>query len=259
MAGEIRLVRSVRATRAELWQACSTPSGLEGWYADRVTGALNRGGSVRLEWPELGAGVDLDVAELVPNERLVFRNGDSRVAIDVADGKVSLAHEGLADDDDLEGFRSSWHVALAVLTHALEAHPGAGRRTRWAARPARTTAGIAHLCFTEPEALRSWLAEDAIIGAEGERYSLTLGSGERMSGRVLVRSGGRDVALTWEEQHDSVVVLRTLPSPKSDRERVVAACWSKWGPTSPGERAVENELRRALERLAAMLAMSGEA
>jgi uncharacterized protein YndB with AHSA1/START domain len=259
MTGEVRLERSIRASRAELWQACSTPAGLEGWYADRVTGTFVRGGSVRLEWPDLSAGIELEVAESVPNERLVLTNGESRVVLEVAEGQVSLAHEGLTMEDDVEGFRSSWRVALAVLTHALEKHRGTARRTRWCARPARTSASLAHLCFTEPEALATWLGDEIVMGAEGEAYSLRLGSGDQVSGRVLVRSGGRDVALTWDEQNDAVLVLRTLPSPKSDEQRIVAVCWSKWGPTGPGERALENELRRALERLAGVLAMSGQA
>jgi len=76
---------------------------------------------------------------------------------------------------------------------------------------------------------------------------------------VLCRAPGRDVALTWEEQNDSVLVLRTLPSPRASQERVVAICWSKWGATEPGEHAIETELRRSLERLGALLAMSGSA
>jgi uncharacterized protein YndB with AHSA1/START domain len=259
MTGEVRLQRSIRASRADLWQACSTPAGLEGWYADRVTGPFTRGGTVRLEWPDLGAGIELTVSEVVPGERLALTNGESRVVLDVGDGLVSLVHEGLTTDDDIEGFRSSWSVALAVLAHAMEQHPGAARRTRWCARPARTSASLAHLCFTEPEALATWLGGAIVMGAEGEAYSLRLGSGDPVSGRVLVRSGGRDVALTWHEQNDAVLVLRTLPSPKSDEERIVAVCWSKWGPTGPGERALENELRRSLERLAGVLAMSGQA
>jgi tRNA pseudouridine-54 N-methylase len=97
------------------------------------------------------------------------------------------------------------------------------------------------------------------MGAEGEAYSLTLSSGERMSGKVLCRVAGRDLALSWEEQNDSILALRTLPSPRADRERVVAICWSKWGATEPGEHAVEGELKRALERLSGILAMSGRA
>ncbi len=259
MTGEVKLSCSTRASREELWEACGTRSGLEGWYADRVTGTVARGAKLRLEWPELGAAVELEVEDVQQNERLVLVNGKSRVSLAVSEGSIELIHSGLADEDDADGFRSSWRVALAMLKHSLEEHPRAPRRVRWAARPAHTSAELAHLCFTAPAALERWLGRASALGAEGDRYHLTLLSGESMTGTVLCRAPGRDVALTWEEQNDSVLVLRTLPSPRASQERVVAICWSKWGATEPGEHAIETELRRSLERLGALLAMSGSA
>jgi uncharacterized protein YndB with AHSA1/START domain len=259
MAGEVNLKGFMRASREELWEACSTRSGLEGWYADRVTGTLAPGAKVRLEWPELGASVDLHVEELRHNDQVVLVNGKSRVRLSVADGSVDLTHTGLDDDDDVEGFRSSWRVALAILQQSLEEHPRAPRRVRWAARPIRTSAELAHLCFTAPAALDRWLGGGSMMGAEGEAYRLTLPSGEPMSGRVLCRTPGRDVALSWSEQNESVLVLRTLPSPRARQERVIAVCWSKWGATEAGEHAIHNELRRCVERLGALLATTGTA
>ncbi|HEX3597075.1 MAG TPA: hypothetical protein VHU80_18330 [Polyangiaceae bacterium] len=259
MTGEVKLECSIRASREELWEACSTRSGLEGWYADKVTGTVAPGARLKLEWPELGAAVELDVEDVRQNERLALVNGKSRVTLAVADGHVELLHSGLTEEDDVEGFRSSWRVALAILKHSLEEHPRAPRRVRWAARPAQTSAELAHLCFTAPAALERWLGQGSLMGGEGEAYRLTLLSGDSMSGTVLCRVAGRDVALTWIEQNDSVLVLRTLPSPRVSQERVVALCWSKWGATEAGEHAIENELQRALERLGALFAMSGSA
>lgn len=258
MAGEVNLICTLRASREELWEACSTRSGLEGWYADRVTGTVANGAKLRLEWPELGASVELYVEELRESHRIVLVNGKSRVALSVGDGTLELTHTGLDDDDDVEGFRSSWRIALAILRQSLEEHPRSPRRVRWAARPAHTSAELAHLCFTAPAALDQWLGR-GVMGAEGEPYRLTLPSGATMTGTVLSRTPGRDVALSWAEQNDSVLVLRTLPSPRATRERVIALCWSKWGATDPGEHAAEGELRRAIERLGTLLAMTGSA
>jgi uncharacterized protein YndB with AHSA1/START domain len=259
MTGEVHLVCSIQASREELWQACSTRSGLECWYADRVTGSVARGVVLRLEWPDLGATVELGVEEVVPDERIVLVNGASRVTLAVADGRLELSHAGLQSEDDVQGFSSSWRVALAMLKHALEEHPGSPRRIRWAARSVRASPELVHLCFTSSAALDKWVGRGSRMGAEGERYALTLPSGERVSGKVLCRTEGRDVALSWEEQNDSVLVFRTLPSPRAAEERVAALCWSKWGATEPGERALEKQLNEALERLGAMLAMSGRA
>lgn len=259
MTGEVRLERSFRASRRELWEACATRSGLEGWYADRVSGTLAADGKVRLEWPDLGARVDLDVEEHVPDRRIVFSHGETRVILAVSDGRVALTHAGLDASDDLPGFESSWRVALAVLGHALEVHPGKARRSRWVVRGVTSSPTLAHLCFTEPEALATWLGREAKMGHEGEPFAIRTANGDNISGDVLVRSGGRDVAFSWREQSDSVLVFRTLPSPTAADGRLLAACWSKWGPTQAGERAVVTELSRALDRLALVLSKSGEA
>jgi uncharacterized protein YndB with AHSA1/START domain len=259
MTGEVHLVCSIEASREELWEACSTRAGLECWYADRVTGSVARGAVLRLEWPDLGATVELVVEEVRPDERIVLVNGASRVALSVSEGRLELWHAGLESEDDVQGFSSSWRVALAILKQALEEHPGSPRRIRWAARSVRASPELVHLCFTAPAALDRWLGRGSRMGAEGESYSLTLPSGETVSGTVLCRSEGRDVALSWSEQNDSVIVLRTLPSPRKAEERVAAICWSKWGATEPGERALEKQLNEALERLGALLAMSGSA
>src|SRR5262249_7507851 len=155
------------ASREELWQACSTRSGLESWYADRVTGTVARGGVLRLEWPDLGASVELIVEEVRPDDRVVLANGKSRVALAVGEGRLELSHEGFQSEDDLLGFRSSWRVALSMLKHALEEHPGSPRRIRWAARTVRASPELVHLCFTSSAALERWVGQGSRMGAEG--------------------------------------------------------------------------------------------
>lgn len=257
MAGVVRVARTIGASREALFEACATTAGLERWYADRVSGSFERGGTVRLEWPGLNAGVELHVADRVENERVVLEGGPSRVTLSIAEGHIALVHEGLAPSEDVPGYDSSWQVALSVLAQALEVHAGRPRRTAWVARPARTTTTLAHLCFTEPGALSTWLGSGE-MGSEGERYALTLASGERMSGTVLSRVTGRDLALEWEERGESVLVLRTLPSP-TEGERILAACWSRWAAEREDERAVVKGLASAFERLGGILLKSGEA
>jgi uncharacterized protein YndB with AHSA1/START domain len=259
MTGDLRLVRPCGATRAELWKACATAEGLETWYADKVTGSLSPGGGVRLEWPALGARVDLDVVDWVPNDRVVFADAGSRVTLAVGDGQVSLIHEGLSTPDEFEAFRSSWRLALALLATSLDVHPGLVRRPAWFARPMRGTSSLAHVCFTEAEVLGAWLGRTERIGAEGDECRLELRAGNRLTGKVLVRSESRDLALTWREMNDSVLSFRTFPSPGSAEERVVALCWSRFGPPRPNERAVEEGLRASLDQLAMLMRQSGAA
>jgi len=268
MTGDLHIDRRVSALSSELWEACATPRGLEGWYADRVTGAIANGGTVRVEWPGLQSSAALEVAEWSPERRVVYRNGASRVALEVSDQRVSLTHSGLSATDDIEGFRSSWRVALAVLAHSIEAHRGRQRRTAWLLARARTSARIARLYFTEPEGLSAWLARGPGIPGEGEGYSMTTLDGRPMSGRVLTVEGGRDVALSWNEADDSVLVFRSLPSPTHRDERILASCWSRWtAPSSrhegalgePEVKQIEAELERSMRRLASELDRGGVA
>jgi uncharacterized protein YndB with AHSA1/START domain len=268
MTGDLHIDRRVSAPSRELWQACATPRGLEGWYADRVTGSIVAGGTVRLEWPNLRSSLALEVEECIPEKRVVYRNGVSRVVLEVGDGSVSLTHSGLGPNDDREGFWSSWRVALAVLAHSVEAHPGMQRRATWFLGRARTSTRIARVYFTEPEGLSAWLARGSGIRNEGEAYSMTTLDGSALTGRVLALEGGRDVALSWLEADDSMLVFRSLPSSTNKDERILAVCWSRWirpAPRTPDQldeaevNRIEAELGRSVRRLARELDRGGVA
>jgi len=259
MAGELRLVRPVSAPRADLWRACATTAGLEAWCADRVTGVVGPGGSLRLEWPMLGAELDLEVVDWAPERRIAFSDGDGRVALSLDDGGIALTHVGLGEARDLDGFRASWRLGLSLLAHGLERHAGASRRPVWFSRPVRTTARLAHLCLVEPAALASWFGAADTPFSEGDAYAVSVASGERITGRVLALSDGRDVLLSVREQNDSVLALRTFPSPRSENERVVAFCWSRFGPEVASESRFQATLSGAFERFVSLLGRSGAA
>jgi uncharacterized protein YndB with AHSA1/START domain len=264
MTGDVHIDRQVSASPRDLWAACATARGLENWCADRVVGTIATGATVRLEWPDLRATVILEVAEFVPGRRVSFRNGATRVALEIGESSVQLTHAGLGAGDDREGWTGSWRLALELLAHGLESHPGKQRRARWFSAHARTTSALAHVYYTDSQGLAAWLGEGPGLGDEGAEYAMRSLSGAPMTGRVLVRSGGRDVALSWREEGNSVLVLRSFPSPVSRSERVLAACWSRWleaGQEGADESSTTAQTERALkegvERLARVLGQSG--
>ncbi len=252
MTRVIHLERSIAAPADAAWEACATPRGIARWQADEVTGTVERGSSLALRWPALGARVDLDVVDVAPERRLVLRSGDALLALDLAPGSIQLEHGGLAPGDELEGVASSWRLSLSLLAQSVERHRGRDRRVEWVVRRARTNTAAAHAFFTDGSALGSWLARHGSVGPEGSRYELELMSGTRMSGRVLSHTPARDVALEWSEQGDSVLVMRTLPSPVDPDDRLIALCWSRWGADPPPD-ALKGELAAALDRLARIL------
>lgn len=242
------------ASREELFRACSTAPGLEGWYADSVRGRMSPGQPVHLEWPGVGAALDLELTELNPERSVVFEGGGTRVTLTVGDQVLSIAHEGVPKAA-LAGLRSSWRVALALLAHGLECHPGKPRAARWEVRQVRATPELVHLCFTESSALGRWLGDSPGIGREGDPFSLRLGESRDLSGTVLAQSDGHDVAVSIAEVGQSFLSLRTLPS--STPGCHVALCWSTWTPIDEGTAELFRELGRAMDRLSGLLARSG--
>ena len=253
--GSIRVRRQIDATSDALWQACTTAEGLSRWQADEVEGSLDDG-LFRLTWPGLGAGIELEVVNARAGERLVLRSGDSMMELKISAGFVEVTHTGVAPDEQ-EGMASSWAAALALLEHYLRFHQGADRLVYWFAKTLKVTPQAAHVFFTEAEALAAWLTTSGAVPAEGERYDLALRGGRNLAGRVLSRTEGRDVVLSWEEDERSTVTLRTLPGPLAV-ERTVALAWSRWS-TKDADIKTLQMFEAAVDRLAMALRGGGDA
>ncbi len=258
MTLDFRLEQSVDASLEHAWEACATARGLERWQVDAVRGKVERGGHVELTWRALGASLPVRVTAFVEGEEIAFDSGGSRIRMLLSPGRVVLEHEGLEPDDDAEGVASSWRVSLALLAHSLEKHPGRDRRAVWLIDAAHTSAATAHAFFSEPAALATWLGTGVGIGPEGSRVSLRCPWGDHIGGSVLTNTPGRDLAVSWHEDDDSVLCLRTLPSPRSEDERLVVVYWSRWSTSDPpGER--QQGLSAALGRLTRTLDRSADA
>jgi hypothetical protein len=257
MKGSISVSQPVAASRGAIWRAVSEARGLARWQADAVTGGLDQGAFV-LSWPSLGARLDLEVVQAVPEKHLVLRSGDATVELALEDGHIELVHRGLEPGDDLEGLRASWSTALSILSHYLSHHEGSDRHVSWIVRSARTSADVAHVFFTDKRALGSWLTRgDGGVGEVGDSVSFTTHWGSCFSGQVLARRAGRDVALRLNEPEDSVLVFRTLPAPHAEGERLVAVVWSRWGAVPQSK--LPNHLSGAVGRLKTVLESVGGA
>jgi uncharacterized protein YndB with AHSA1/START domain len=253
----IRISQKIPGPLDALWLACATPSGIAGWQADRVTGAVRPGETLGLGWPDLGVSIRLDVLELLEGKRVVFGHGESRVRFEVREGEVELSHSAPFEDDEEQGTESSWRLALGTLAHYLDRYAGQKRETVWLVKPAPTSAEAAHAFFTLPDALGAWLGRaGAAIGPAGSRYRITLSGGGSMSGVVLAHTEGRDLALRWDEANHSVITFRTLPSPEGEHERLLVLSWSRWSELENAER-LAGELDGALARLVQLLGATG--
>jgi hypothetical protein len=163
-----------------------------------------------------------------------------------------LAHSALPFGDEYAGTGSSWALSLANLAHYCEHHPRRSRVVHWLLSRAHTDNVTAHVFFTDEHALGAWLGKGTSLGKAGSPYQLTLSPAYGMSGNVLAHTPDRDVLLSWSEDGESTLSLRTLPSPLSDDELTVALTWSRWSDSPPRE-GLWTALSAAHQRLVALL------
>jgi uncharacterized protein YndB with AHSA1/START domain len=255
----LRLSQAIAAAPDLIWKALSSSQGLARWQADDASGEVREGGLVRLSWGAFGATVELRVTECVPHQVVRFRHRQSEVEFSLNHHQVAFTQYGLEPGEDLEGLRSSWTVSLAQLAHSVERHPGRRRSVEWLVRLTATTPETLHLYFTQPELLRSWLGDADAPLVSGETFSWRLHGGTHLTGRVLALVPGRDIALSCDNLGDGVIVLRSIPHPLDEAQRLVAISVSQWGrPARTGVRIIE-QLEASLRRLASLSSQTGSA
>jgi hypothetical protein len=255
---EIHLTQTIDAPVERVWQACATIEGLSAWQADEARGNVEPGASIELGWPALGVRLDLEVEAMTSSKSIVLVADHARLELELAPGEVRLVHSGVGSGDELDGVASSWRMSLAILAHYCERHFGRRRFVRWLTRPARTSAETAHVFFTDEHALANWLGRGSSIGEVGSELGIELAAGDRLSGRVIANSPGRDVAITWQEDEESVLCFRTLPLPRTAGDRLLALSWSRWADQPPEQSRLE-QLDAAHHRLTRALGQSTEA
>jgi len=256
-----RSVRSEMTTSAppdRVYAAFADPAHIARWFTDSPRGEPARtGGKVTWAFDRFGVVVDLDVLVAEPGRRLALRGerpGAPRanvvdVTIEHGGGLTTLrvVESGFGDDasadEHMEGNRSGWTMALALLGHYLDGRFGRDSRRFLVMRPARFDFAEAFARHATTEGLRSWLAKDARV--DGRSYALTLGDGRKLSGAVLARSGF-ETALTAREV-DGVIELKSIKT--GPDSALLAARGTLWGGDAAACAALEGEFASALQRL----------
>ncbi len=250
----VRVEQLIRASKDRIWRACASSAGLRSWQADEVDGTFTRGAVLELGWPTLGVAVELEVERVEHERSVVLTAEDSRLELEIGEGRVALSHSADFDDDESEGTLSSWRLSLATLAHYLERHDGSERHVHWAIAHAKASIEDAHAFFTLSGAQSGWLTRGSSgtgVGAVGSEVALDLAWGSPLSGLVLSHTEPRDVLVSWRETNDSLLALRTLPSPDAPDERLLIATWSSWD--VPDTKMIEQNLDAAVTRLSRTL------
>lgn len=243
----IELQEHIAAPLESVWQAWTSPVDLSRWQAD--TARALGDSRLLLCWPKLGAELEVELRPREPLRHLELRAAHYELDIRLEPGRLHLEHRGTASEEETAGVTSAWRTSLALLKLYLEQHRGRDRQVLWFSHAARLPTEAAHVFFSDPAALSSWLGRGA-IGPAGSQYRLELLGGGELCGRVLAHTIGRDIALSCANRDDAALVLRTLPRPPDERH--VLMMWSRWGSGPDGE-SDANLLRAAFERLRRVL------
>lgn len=253
----------IAAPLERVWAAWTEPDELSRWYPDRVEGRFREGDRIHLAWDALGVSLDLEVAELRPPSRLVLRGAPPGRALQTqvvelreesGATRVRLEHTGFESADERIGTFAGWETQLAVLRHYLERYQGCERASFAALGPAVTGFDRLFAHYTQADQLERWLAgAPASPGAPGEPYALELEPGALVSGEVLARTEGREVALGADEI-DGVLALRGFSIDGRDPgvKMLGAIGWS-WSSDEEALALVRDAVARAVDRLVAAL------
>jgi uncharacterized protein YndB with AHSA1/START domain len=101
--------------RERAWELISEPEELEGWLADEVEFAPEEDAPVRVAWED-GEAREGIVEVVEPEERIVFRWGDSRVEWVLEDHPAGTRF--LVTEHRITADRLVWGPKLTALAHA---------------------------------------------------------------------------------------------------------------------------------------------
>jgi uncharacterized protein YndB with AHSA1/START domain len=136
MVDILHRVGMTTATPGPVYDALTTVDGLAGWWTEDTKGSADLGGVVEFRFPPVG-GFDMEVVELVPGERVVWRVVDGppewvgttihwELSQDGDYTVVLFAHRGWAEPVDFMYHCSTkWGTFLLSLKELVETGAGA--------------------------------------------------------------------------------------------------------------------------------------
>ncbi len=235
---------TARAPIEQAWRAWTEPELQRQWLMDPP-----------------GGGPGWHTIEATPFDRLVLgvstpEPGEIDVHLSPAGRgtRIQLAQGGLPVEpqrqDEVEGVRSGWILALAALRVYLEGHFGESPRRFQCFRTARFTFERLHPFFRQAPELSRWLVQQGSMGVPGGYSDLVLWDGRRMSGEVLADTG-REISTTWDDI-SGVLELRAFTG--AGGLRTLGVQGFGWGLDPATAAGMDTLLPGALERLMAAVA-----
>lgn len=238
----------IDASQEDVWNALTKADELVRWFPLQAEVTPGAGGSMRWAWGDSWNGVmRIDqwdaprVLRLVDhNARPYDVNGQPladaaapvasvavTVTLETVDGRtrLRLVHSGFGSgaawDDELDGVSNGWQVELRSLRHYLTRHRGHDRHTAGAQASSSGSLADAWASLMNSRTV----AIDAPLLEEGRPYTATLGTGDRISGRIQLYIPGRDFAGTAAELGDGLFRVGVYPAAGRAGAMLWAASW----------------------------------
>ena len=204
----------------KVWKALTDPRELTRWFPLEARVEPGAGGSILYSWgPEMGSPNRIEIWE--PARRLLLSEtlpGGVTLALDfILVGErgrttLRLVHEGFRDgadwSDEYDAFSRGWDYELRSLRHYLERQFGRDRVTTSARRALAIDMDQAWRRLTGPSGIVSGGFPAGL--REGAPLDITLKTGERLEGRVLIWDPMRQFAAVAENMDGALVRLELM-------------------------------------------------
>ncbi len=264
-----RVIRAEMRTSAppqQVYEAWANPKKIAHWFPDKAEGEAEVGATITWIFDKFNYRIPYEVVRAEPGKCFAVQwnpptGGDPgilevTIAREGGETVVRLVNSGFRDaaewNEEFEGVESGWQMALALLKHYLENYFGTPRSSFLAMRPASFSCEALLLSHRTAEGLARWLTSTGGFGTVGERFSLALREGGTASGRVLAVTKG-EVALGWDEIRGAL----ELKAFSMGSQKMLCVHGCGWGLSPERSKEIEQQMERALERLAAALSSAG--
>jgi uncharacterized protein YndB with AHSA1/START domain len=254
-----------KATPQQAYDAWADPEKIAHWFPDRAEGKAEPGATITWVFEKFNYRIPYEVLIAQPAEKFAIRwnppTGMSAGVLEVTISKeggetvIKLVNSGFREgaewNEEFEGTDSGWRMALALLKHYLENYFGISRSSFLAMKSAEFSFDQIVPLHRTAAGLQKWLTKSGEYGEVGESFSLELQEGGKASGRVLAKTK-RGTALSWNEIH-GVLELKAF-SMGPQKMLCVRGCG--WGLSAEKAKELEARMERAVERLAALMAVN---
>ena len=250
------------ATPEQVYEAWADPEKIAHWFPDKAQGKAEPGATITWIFERFNYTIPYEVLAAEPGKRFAIRwnpppgmsAGILEVTITKEGGETVMRlvnsgfREGAEWNDEYDGVDSGWIMALALLKHYVENYFGTPRSSFQAMRPANFAFADVLPFHRTAEGLRKWLTTSGEFGDAGEKFALALREGGAVTGRVLAKSKW-ETTLGWEEIRGVLELKAFAMGP----QKMVCVRGCGWGLAAAKAKKIEEEMDRAVERLASLL------